>query len=142
MAWFERDAADWLQTKIVPVKLWLIRHRLRVIVHRIRFPGRAMFSEAAVGELIGKSVVVDIDRVAADGVLVGRDQYYGRIARGSRAEGIVIERSSGGALTFPPDLRPYFGARAGEYRFANTDEVVTNPDLQTTWLQPASADPY
>ena len=120
------------------MKPWLIRHRIRVIVHRIRFPGRPMFSDEAVQGLIGKTIIVGIERLDADGVLIGRDQYHGRIARASRAEGIVVEQSSGDALRFPPDLRPYFGAPPGVYRFANMDEVVTDPDLQTTWFQSVS----
>src|SRR3954462_10541058 len=109
-----------------------MRYRLRVIVHRIRFPGRPMFTDAAMHELIGKTVIVGLDRLDADGSWLGRDRYYGTITEGSRCEGVKIQTSSGETITLPPDLRPYFAAPAGAHRLENPDQAVKNPDLQTT----------
>jgi hypothetical protein len=118
---------------IPTVRGWLLRHRLRVIVHRIRFPGVPMFSEAAVHELLGKRVIVGITHETQDGHVVSRDQYDGRIVRANQSEGVVLQSPSGEELKLPPDLRAFFGARAGEYRFKSTGHVVADPDLQTAW---------
>lgn len=117
------------------MRLWLIRHRLRVIVHRIRFPGRPMFTSAAGNELLGKTVIVGLERMDADGCLVGRDQYYGTIAEASRTGGVKVQTSSGEVITLPPDLRPYFGAPSGANRSNSTSDAAADPDLQTTWTQ-------
>ena len=92
-----------------------------------------MFSEGAACDLIGRRVIVGITENAHDGRLIRRHQFHGRIVRATRAEGIVLQSPSGEELKLPPDLRTFFGARAGEYRFKSTGEVVTDPDLQTTW---------
>ena len=90
-----------------------------------------MFSAGAARDLIGRRVIVGITR--NDGGLIRRDQFHGRIVRATRAEGVVLQSSSGDELTLPPDLRAFLRARRGEYRFKSTGEVVTDPDLQTTW---------
>jgi len=104
-----------------------------------------MFTDAAVHELIGRTVIVGLDRLDEDGVWLGRDQYYGTITDGSRTGGVKIQTSSGEVITLPPDLRPYFGA-SGAYRLnspgstGDTGEVAVKPDLQTTWSQTQRAD--
>ena len=39
----------------------------------------------------------------------------------------------GGDYTLPPHLEAFEPASPGEYRLHGTSEVVTNPDLLTTW---------
>jgi hypothetical protein len=92
-----------------------------------------MFSDAAAKDLIGKRVIVGITRLSHDGRLLRRDQYHGRIVRANTSEGIVLQAPSGEELKLPPDLRSFFAARRGEYRFKSSGEVVLDPDLQTTW---------
>src|SRR5262249_38167597 len=96
-----------------------------------------MFSEVAARDLIGRTVILGITRKAHDGRLIRQDQYRGRIVRATLAEGIVLQAPSGEELKLPPDLRPFLGARRGEYRFRSTGEVVADPDLQTTWTHTA-----
>src|SRR5437763_1251331 len=92
-----------------------------------------MFSEAAANALMGKRVLVGLTRLTHDGRLIRHDQYHGRIVRANLTEGIVLQTPAGGELKLPPDLRPFFGARRGQYTFRSSGEVVTDPDLQITW---------
>jgi len=92
-----------------------------------------MFSEAAANELMGKRVIVGLTRLTHDGRLIRHDQYHGRIVRANRTEGIVLQAPAGGELKLLPDLRPFFGARRGQYRFRGSGEIVADADLQTTW---------
>jgi hypothetical protein len=69
------------------------------------------------------------------GRVVRQDQYEGRIVRANRSEGVVIQRPSGEELKLPPDLRAFFGTRAGQYRFRSSGHVVADPDLQTAWTR-------
>jgi hypothetical protein len=112
---------------------WLIRHRFRVLVHRIRFPGRPMFSTNAAQDLIGRRTIVGITHTDYGDRPIEQEQYHGRIIRANQAEGVVILTPSGLEKTLPPDLRAFFGARRGEYRFRSTGEVIAEPDLQTSW---------
>lgn len=120
------------------VRWWLIRHRLRVVVHRIRFPGAPMFTETAAKELLGKRVIVGIHTRSTEGHLRDREQYDCQILRVNPTEGFVLQTHDGNILTLPPDLRPFFGARAGEYTFKTTGHVAVNPDLETTWTRTVS----
>jgi hypothetical protein len=115
------------------VRWWLIRFRIRVIVHRIRFPGAPMFTEGAAREILGKRVILGIANFSSDGRLLDREQYDCHVLRTSSTEGIVLQAHTGDLLTLPPDLRAFFGARRGEYRFKATGHVVPDPDLETTW---------
>jgi hypothetical protein len=117
------------------VRWWLIRHRLRVIVHRIRFPGAPMFTASAAQELLGRRVIVGITNIDADGSLVDKELYDCQIVGASEADGLVLQTHTGDVLTLPPDLRGFFGAARGEYRFKSTGHVVAAPDLQTDWTR-------
>jgi len=115
------------------MRAWLLRHQVRVFLHRIRFPGQPMFSQRAAEDLIGKRIIVGITHEDHEHNLIDKEQYHGRIVRANPQEGIVIQTPSGQERRLPPDLRPLFAARPGEYRFRATGEVVADPDLQTTW---------
>src|SRR3989442_5267351 len=114
---------------------WLLRHQIRVFLHRIRFPGRPMFSRKAAENLIGRRIIVGITHEDYVHRPVGQDQYHGRIIRANLQEGIVIQTPSGEEIRLPADLRSVVGARRGEYRFRSTGETVADPDLQTSWTQ-------
>jgi hypothetical protein len=117
------------------IRVWLIRHRLRVLVHRVRFPGQPMFSPDAAEDLIGRRIIVGITQQDHAHSPPAQDQYYGRIVRMNLEEGIVIQTPSGDERKLPPDLRSVVGAPRGEYRFRSTGETVADPDLQTSWTQ-------
>jgi hypothetical protein len=112
---------------------WLLRHRIRVFLYRIRFPGQPMFTVEAAEQFIGKRIIVGITHVDHTNQPVSQEQYQGRIVRASQREGIVIQTPSGEERRLPPDLRAMFGARRGQYSLRSTGQVVANPDLQTSW---------
>jgi hypothetical protein len=120
-------------TELLQMRGWLLRHTIRVFLHRIRFPGRPMYSDSAAKDLIGKTVIIGVTHQDHAGRVIRRDQFRGRITRANRTEGIVAQAPSGEELKIPPDLRAFFRARPGVYRFRSTGEVVTSPDLQTRW---------
>ena len=118
---------------------WAVRHRVRVFVHRIRFPGQALFNDAAVADLVGKTVLVGITRVDRSGNLLGHEDYRGRIIRANSEEGVVIQTPSGMLQRLPPDLRAFFVARRGGYRSRTSGEVINDPDLMTRWTHTPSS---
>lgn len=56
---------------------WVFRHRVRVFVHRIRFPGQPLFSDQAANDLIGKTIIVGITTLDHAKNLVRQEQYRG-----------------------------------------------------------------
>jgi hypothetical protein len=86
---------------------------------------------------IGKTLLVGITRIAADGqTVLEQHQYYGKVIRAQRGVGIDIECAgvlAGEVKSLPPDMIVFAPARPGEYRLRSTGEVVTDPDLVTTW---------
>jgi hypothetical protein len=117
------------------MRAWLLRHHCRVFLHRIRFPGRPMFSGAAARDLIGKSIIVGITYEDHARRPVRQEQYHGTITRLSLQEGIVILTASGAERTLPPDLRSVLRTKPGPYRLRSTGEVVADAELQTSWTQ-------
>ena len=69
---------------------------------------------------------------------VKEEQYHGTIIRLSLEEGIVIQTASGTEKALPPDLRSVLGTRSGPYRLRSTGEVITDAELQSTWIQALS----
>ena len=130
-----RIAGSPLRFKISPMKRWILLHELRLIVHRIRFPGQPMFSDASAHDLIGKTAIIGITNNDHTGRVIDHEQHHGRIVRADRTEGVVFQLASGEEFTLPPDLRSFRRARPGEYRFRSTGEVVSNPDLHTEWIR-------
>ena len=119
------------------MRYWLLRHRLRVVLHRIRYPGQPVFSERSVRNLVGRRIIVGITHEDHVHRPLGQEQFAGRIVRANLQEGIVIQTASGGEKTLPPDVRALFGARRGQYTFRSTGETVNDPDLQTSWTRTA-----
>jgi hypothetical protein len=84
-------------------------------------------------ELIGKTVLVAITRVDHTGELLSQDQFHGVVV--SLDEELVHIRVAGTGedFTLPPDPRAFFYAAPGEYTLRATGEMVTDPDITTTW---------
>lgn len=92
--------------------------------------------------LIGKYVLAGITWMAADGQTVtDQSQYHGRVVAVSEKDGVRIAcegQRAGEFMTLPPDLRAFQLADPGEYRLRSTGEVVTNPDVVTSWTMTRS----
>lgn len=88
--------------------------------------------------LVGKSVIVGVTTVGADGkTVLGREQFHGMIMTAVEGRGIEIVCLSGPnegkTITLPPTTTPYFDAKPGDYKLKSTGEVVTNPDVTVAW---------
>jgi hypothetical protein len=92
-----------------------------------------MFTEAAAQDLVGRSVIIVVTRRSRDGRLVRQEQYQARIVRASRIEGVVLCAPSGDELKLPADLRGFYAASPGKYRFRGPGEAVNDPDLTMIW---------
>ena len=102
----DRAHAAW----IVLLRFYLLRHRCRVLLHRMLFPGQPMFSEKAALDLIGKRILVWVIYEDEHRQRVRDEEYQGRIVRANRQEGIVIQTPSGSQRTVPADLCGIFRA--------------------------------
>src|SRR5262245_54337385 len=112
---------------------WLIRWRLS---------GVEMDQEQA-ASFVGKYLLIGITSLDHEGNLIEQRQFHGRIVRVNEHEGIVVKLSgSGDEYALPPDLNFLQEAPKGEYRLHSTGEVVTDPDLLTSWTinKPESED--
>lgn len=83
---------------------------------------------------LGRTIIVGITRLDADGELVSQRQFHGTVEQADAKSGIGIRVAGDGSLYWlPPDLRSIQVAPRGDYRIRSTGEVVTNPELMTTW---------
>lgn len=92
------------------------------------------WDQAGADKLVGATVLVGItyDEPAGERL----SQFFGTVMSVDAREGITLrlEGSRAGELyTLPPDLRPFFPARAGSYILRETGEVITDPDYTATW---------
>jgi hypothetical protein len=121
------------------METWLLRHRVRVFLHRIRFPGQPMFDDKAARDLLGRRIIVGITE--EDGLQrpISQEQYHGRIVRANAQEGIVIRTPAGDEKTLPPDLRSVSAAKPGTYKLRSTGETIADAELTTTWTRASPA---
>jgi hypothetical protein len=87
--------------------------------------------------LLGKSIVIGFTYLASDEKTVtSQHQFHGRITKAHSSVGLTIECegvSAGKTIVLPPDLSAFRLASKGEYRLRSTGEVITDPDMLTTW---------
>src|SRR5580658_7856370 len=88
---------------------------------------------------VGKTIIIGITKLDAEGDLVEQVQWHGKIERVTD-QNISIRLSNGEMFNLPPVLRSLHDAPLGEYRFRSTGEIVKNPDLMTTWTVHANKD--
>ncbi len=120
-----------------PVVLALLAIAGLVAVAKGVFPGpgfepQVRIDPALAGRYIGKTVLVDVTKVAADDTPVQWKGWVGRITRLSNEEGIVIEIAGQEPCVLPPDLQSLQPAQPGVYEGAS-GEQVTDPDFLTRW---------
>jgi hypothetical protein len=90
-------------------------------------------------ELVGKTVLLGLTFVAADGEVIEQTQRHGVIEDTDAEQGISVRlvgpgRAWHGELyTLPPDLSNFVDAAPGSYRLRATGETVVDPDLTSTW---------
>jgi hypothetical protein len=97
-----------------------------------------VFDAERAASLVGKSVLVGLTRIDANGV-EKQVQYFGRITAFD-ATIVTIRLDSGEERTLPPALDAFEEADPGEYHLRSTGEVVVDPDLISTWTIRAPAE--
>ena len=79
--------------------------------------------------LIGKYILVGIAHCDSSGDVKSREQIHGTVARANLKEGIVVKlKGSDKERAVPLKLSELKIARPGEYRLAESGEVVEDPD--------------
>ncbi|HYD48300.1 MAG TPA: hypothetical protein VEB21_08135 [Terriglobales bacterium] len=92
------------------------------------------YNEALAVSLIDKRVLIGITYVDEIGHPLERQQFCGIIIRVDRAAGVTVRLDgTGREVQLPPKLRSFRPAPPGEYELSSTGQVVTNPDLLSTW---------
>lgn len=95
---------------------------------------RPAWDQAAANKFVGSTVLVGITYDEPEGERLS--QFFGTVMSVNAREGITLRLEGSRAdevYTLPPDLRPFFPARAGSYRLRETGEVVNDPDYTATW---------
>lgn len=85
---------------------------------------------------VGKTVIIGLTYRNAAGVLDHREQLHGRITAADSRKGFEVTldgKRSGETYWLPPESGRLEKARPGVYRLKTTGEVVTDPDLISTW---------
>jgi len=86
--------------------------------------------------LPGKLLLVGLTYLDADGALIDKQQFFGRVMTATPRAGILLlleGRRGGERYALPPDTRSFRRAKPGEYRLQATGEVVINPDYTVTF---------
>lgn len=100
------------------------------------------FDDKQAERLVGQYALVGVVWVSGDREISG--EYHGRIVTADRDAGIVVAcegRWKGKTLVLPPAPGWFDAARRGEYRLRSTGEVVTDPDVVSTWrINPGDAE--
>lgn len=89
----------------------------------------------------GRYLLVALHYVDDAGALVKRSQMHGVIESADPETGFRVALRGGRegkTLTLPPDARAFRLADLGEYRMNESGDVVSNPDLISTWTLKAS----
>ena len=105
-------------------------------------PRRLVRGARRLAHLVGRRLLVGITMQDADGGVVSRDQFCGRVTE--VADGIVVVDRAGTPVVLPADEAAYEVAAAGTYRLAGSGEEVLDPDYVTTWAllqRPADSPP-
>lgn len=93
------------------------------------------FDEELAASFVGKYILVGLTYQDHEGNELRREQIHGVIISADR-NGIEISlrgACEGTTWTMPPDLRGIFPADPGSYRLHQTNELVEDPDLVSTW---------
>jgi hypothetical protein len=100
-----------------------------------------VFSERDAAALVGRSIVIGLFHLAADGTTARREQLYGVIASVDPARTVKITLDpSGETLSLPADPLAYQPAPPGDYQFYDTGRTVADPDFLTRWRVRPSQD--
>jgi len=84
--------------------------------------------------MIGKTVLVSLTCMNDFGDLEAFEQFFGPIIRINNEDGLVVKRGdTGEEFSIPPDLDHYQVAKPGDYKLAESDTIINNPDFLVEW---------
>ncbi len=84
--------------------------------------------------MMGKTVLVSLTCMNDFGDLEAFEQFCGPILRINNEDGLVVMRGdTNEEFSLPPDLDHYQLASPGDYKLAESDALVTNPDYLVEW---------
>lgn len=93
-----------------------------------------VFDSKQAETMIGKTVLVSLTCMNDFGDLEAFEQYAGEILRINNEEGLVLERAdTGEEFNLPPDLDHYQQAKPGDYKLAESETIINNPDYVVEW---------
>ena len=90
--------------------------------------------------MVGKYVLVGVNRCDTENTVSSTEQIHGKVLRASEDEGLVILLSNGNEFALPPLLNCYQPADEGIYKLKSTNEEVNNPDYIATFNVTATQD--
>lgn len=93
-----------------------------------------VFDAAQAEKMVGKTVLVSLTCMNDFGDLDAFEQFSGEILRITNDDGLVLMREdTSEEFNLPPDLDHYQVAKSGDYKLAETDVVISNPDYVVEW---------
>jgi len=93
-----------------------------------------VFDPKEAEKMIGKTVLVSLTCMNDFGDLEAFEQFFGPILRINNEDGLVVKRGdTDEEFSIPPDLDHYQVAKPGDYKFAESDTIVSNPDFVVEW---------
>jgi hypothetical protein len=93
-----------------------------------------------VDAMIGKYVLVGVNRCSQNGTVISTEQVHGKILRITDDEGLVISTADSNEFSLPPLLGCYQSAEEGTYTLESTGEQIVNPDYIATFNVTATQD--
>ncbi len=93
-----------------------------------------VFDPAQADKMLGKTVLVSLTCMNDYGDLQAFEQFAGKILRITNEDGLVVERQdTQEEFNLPPDLDHYEAAKPGQYKLAESEVVIENPDYLVEW---------
>lgn len=93
-----------------------------------------VFDAAQAETMIGKTVLVSLTCMNDFGDLEAFEQFTGKIFRINNEDGLVVFREDiEEEFSLPPDLDHYQAAKPGDYKLAESDTIVNDPDYVVEW---------
>ncbi len=91
-------------------------------------------------DMIGKYVLVGVNRLDAKEEIINTEQIHGEVLRISEDDGLTILQPNGSEFSLPPILACYQEAEKGIYTLKSTNEKITDPDYVATFNVSATED--
>lgn len=98
------------------------------------------FDQTKAKEMIGKYVLVGVNRLDSEEQVLSTEQIHGKVLRVSEEDGLIIVQIDGREFALPPILDCYQEADEGIYSLKSSNEKITNPDYLATFNVSATRD--